>query len=147
MPSRLAQIVEHSEEALISQWAKQQLELFHGQSRRISESELRSTLHGFVVALKQGLASGGTKATDTAAWSGMRDLLTNLPGNALAGFSPAETACSFSSRPSFAELGGLRKDPAGLAEDQTTTDLPTIIYSRPAAKTQRRSAELELSTQ
>src|SRR6266436_704582 len=93
MPSRLAQIVEQKEEALLADWMTLQMQVMGSQRDRISESELRTNLHDFVLALSQGLAGDPIQNIESAPWSSLRDMLTNLSRRrATQGFTPAETA-------------------------------------------------------
>jgi rsbT co-antagonist protein RsbR len=120
MHSRLAQIVEQKEDALLSQWLKSQSAL-GSQKGRISDSELRTNLHDFILALKQGLASGSIQNIEGGPWASMRDVLSNLSRQrATQGFTPGETAMFvFSFKPVlFNELrNSYKDDPAGLANE------------------------------
>jgi len=106
---------------LLSEWTSLQSQLLGVRNGRISESQSRTNMHDFVLALKHGLANGSAADLDDAAWSGMRDMLTNLSRQrASQGFTPAETAIFvFSFKPVLFDQ--LRKaygaDPASLAEE------------------------------
>ena len=119
MHSRLAEVIEQKEDAILSQWLTSQATV-SSQKGRISDAELRTNLHDFVLALKQGLASGENLDLESGAWASMRDVLTNLSRQrATQGFTPAETAMFvFSFKPVlFNELRNTYKDdPAGLAQ-------------------------------
>jgi rsbT co-antagonist protein RsbR len=121
MPSRLSKIVEQQEGPLLSDWMTLQSQFLGSRKDRISESELRTNLHDFVLALKRGLANGKFDDFNDAAWSSMRDVLTNLSRQrATQGFTPAETAMFvFSFKPVL--LNELRQaykaDPAALVEE------------------------------
>ena len=121
MPSRLSKIVEQQEGPLLSDWMTLQSQFLGLRKDRISESELRTNLHDFVLALKRGLANGKIDDFDDAAWSSMRDVLTNFSRQrATQGFTPAETAMFvFSFKPVlFNELRqAYNTDPAALAEE------------------------------
>jgi len=121
MPSRLAQIVEDKEDSLLSKWMTMQSQILGSLKDRVSNSEIRTTLHDFILALRQGLAGGRFRNVDGAEWSSMRDVLANLSRQrATQGFTPAETAMFvFSFKPVlFDELReSYAKDPAGLAEE------------------------------
>jgi rsbT co-antagonist protein RsbR len=159
MQSRLAQIIEQNEDALLAAWMKSQSAL-NSQKGRISNAELRTNLHDFVLALKQGLASGKTDEIDGGAWSSMRDVLTNLSRQrATQGFSPGETAMFvFSFKPAlFEELRkSYKDDPAGLADEIVTATqlldglglLTTEAYqqTREAVILRQQQEMLELST-
>ena len=160
MPSRLAKIVEEQEGPLLSAWLTQQSESLGSWKNRISEAELRTNLHDFVLALKQGLASGKAEDPDDAAWSSMRGMLSNLSRQrATQGFTPAETAMFvFSFKPVL--FNQLRKvyasDPASLAEEiLTSTELldklglfTMEVYqkTREAVIIRQQQEMLELST-
>lgn len=119
MASRLAEIIEQREDALLSEWLQLQIGLI-SQAGRISASELRTNLHDFTLALKQGLDSKNQNI-ETSAWSNMRDVLSNLSRQrANQGFSPVETAMFVFSfkRVLFSELRTAYKDdPVGLADE------------------------------
>jgi rsbT co-antagonist protein RsbR len=119
MPSRLAHIIEEREDEVLSNWMASQLAL-SSQKGRISEAELRTNLHDFVLAIKQGLASGNNHI-EHGPWSSMRDVLTNLSRQrATQGFTPGETAMFvFSFKPIlFNELrSAYKEDPTALAEE------------------------------
>lgn len=161
MPSHLAEIVEQKEDALLSAWMTLQSQALSPRKGRISDSEIRTILHDFVLALKQGLAGGGsTSNIEGVAWSGMRDVLTNLSRQrALQGFSPTETATFVFSFKAvlFNELRGTHKDDlAGFADEIATTTVlldklglfTTEVHqkSREAVILRQQQELLELST-
>jgi rsbT co-antagonist protein RsbR len=160
MASRLAEIVQQREGALLSEWMSLQSKFLGSQRERISDSELRTNLHDFVLALKQGLASGKVSDLDGAAWASMREVLTGLSRQrASQGFTPAETAMFvFSFKPAlFNELRQTYKnDPASVAEEiLVATDLldrlglyTTDAYqkTREAVIIRQQQEMLELST-
>jgi len=121
MLSRIKDVVEEKEGALLSDWMRVQLQAIGGLKDRISESELRTNLHDFVLALKQGLASGSTTNIEAAPWTSLRNMLSNLSSQRAAqGFTPAETAMFvFSFKPIiFTELRKTYdKDPAAAADE------------------------------
>jgi rsbT co-antagonist protein RsbR len=160
MPSRLAEIIEQNEDRLLSDWLTSQSQALRPQNVRISESELRTTLHDFVMALKQGLAGGSPQHIDGAAWSSMRDVLANLSRQRAAqGSSPTETAMFvFSLKPVlFSKIrDNYKNDPAGLADEiLTATDVvdrlglftaETYQSTREAVIVRQQQEMLELST-
>jgi rsbT co-antagonist protein RsbR len=90
--SRLAEIIEKEESALLSEWKQLQS---HSTARRdrVSPSELNVNSHDFMLGLRQGLAKGNVDDIQGLAWSNLRDMLTNLSRErASQGFSPVETA-------------------------------------------------------
>ena len=160
MASRLSKVVEQQEGPLLSEWTSLQSQLLGVRNGRISESQSRTNMHDFVLALKHGLANGSAADLDDAAWSGMRDMLTNLSRQrASQGFTPAETAIFvFSFKPVLFDQ--LRKayaaDPASLAEEiVTSTELldklglfTMEVYqkTREALIVRQQQEMLELST-
>jgi rsbT co-antagonist protein RsbR len=95
--TRLSEIVEQSEEALLSDWIQIQWLSVASVRDRIPESELKLNSHDFVMGLRQSLSQGGANdgANDIMgpAWAGLREMLTNLSRQrATQGFSPSETA-------------------------------------------------------
>jgi rsbT co-antagonist protein RsbR len=159
MHSRLAQIIEQKEDTLLSDWMKSQSAL-SSRKGRISDAELRTNLHDFVLALNQGLAGGKNDDIEGGAWSSMRDVLTNLSRQrATQGFTPAETAMFvFSFKPVlFNELrNSYKDDPAGLADEIVVATelldglglLTTEAYqeTREAVILRQQQEMLELST-
>jgi rsbT co-antagonist protein RsbR len=160
MPSRLSKIVEQQEGPILSDWMTLQSQFLGSRKGRISESELRTNLHDFVLALKRGLANGKFDDLDDTAWSSMRDVLTNLSRQrATQGFTPAETAMFvFSFKPVlFNELRQAYKaDPAALAEEILASSelldklglFTTEVYqkTREAVIVRQQQEMLELST-
>ncbi len=160
MPTRLATIIDQKEEGLLGAWMSAQSAQLGSQKGRISDVELRTNLHDFVLALKQGLDGGSVRDLESSGWSSMRDVLSNLSRQrALQGFTPAETAMFvFSFKPVlFAELRRAYKDdPGGLADEiLTATDLldqlglfTTEAYqkTREAVIIRQQQEMLELST-
>jgi rsbT co-antagonist protein RsbR len=124
MPSRLAQLVEEKESALFTRWIATQSQALGPLKDRVSESELRTTVHDFLLAFRQGLASGQYRNLDGAEWSAVRDVLTNLSRErATKGFTPTETATFvFSLKPVlFDELRSrYGNEPATLADEILT---------------------------
>src|SRR5262249_45744016 len=93
MPNRLAQIIQNTEGALLSDWVAQQNVALGSRNHKVSESELRVNAHDFVLALRQGLARGDWENLAGESSSGMRQMLANLSRQrASQGFSPSETA-------------------------------------------------------
>jgi rsbT co-antagonist protein RsbR len=91
--SLLTQFVEKNEGPLLTNWLQIQSESSRRSSGRITESELRTNSHDFVLGLRQGLTKGNAEDIDGAAWTQLKDMLTNLSRQrAIQGFSPAETA-------------------------------------------------------
>ncbi len=160
MASRLAQIVEQKEGSLLSEWMTLQLQSLGSQRDRISEAELRTNSHDFVLALRQGLATGSSQNIDAAAWTSLREVLANLSRQRAAqGFTPAETAMFvFSFKPVlFNQLRNeYKSDPATLAEEiLTSSDLldklglfTTEVYqkTREGVIVRQQQEMLELST-
>ena len=160
MASRLARIVEENEGALLSKWMITQAQAIAPLKERVPDTELRATLHDFILALRQGLASGRLKNIDGAEWSAMRDVLTNLSRQrATQGFTPAETAMFvFSFKPALFEQlrDSCKNDPAGLADEILTSSelldkiglFTTEVYqkTREAVIVRQQQEMLELST-
>ena len=93
MASRLAEIVEQREGPLFSEWMTEQFQFLGSGKERISESELRTNLHDFILAFREGLEAGRSENIEADEWSGMRDVLSNLSRQrAQQGFTPSETA-------------------------------------------------------
>jgi rsbT co-antagonist protein RsbR len=95
--NRLSEIVEQSEEALLSDWIQLQEQSLASVRDRIPESELKLNSHDFVMGLRQSLSRDGTKdgVKDIMGpeWTGLREMLANLSRQRAArGFSPVETA-------------------------------------------------------
>lgn len=160
MQDRLAQVVEQEEGALLSDWVSLQTQYLGNRKDRVSETELRTTSHDFVLALGQGLKSGRTDKLDDAAWASMRDVLTNLSRQRAAqGFTPSETAMFvFSFKlPLFNHLRQiLQKDPVVLAQEIVTSSelldqlglftMEVYQKTREAVIVRQQQEMLELST-
>jgi rsbT co-antagonist protein RsbR len=130
--NRLSEIVEQSEEALLSDWIQLQWQSLGSVRDRIPESQLRSNSHDFVMGLRQSFSRGGANdgITDIMgpAWAGLREMLANLSHQRAAqGFSPSETATFIFSFKSclFKQLQQrFGDDPKALAEETwAATDL------------------------
>jgi rsbT co-antagonist protein RsbR len=91
--NRLSEIVEQSEEALLSDWIQLQWQSLGSVRDRIPESELKLNSHDFVLGFRQSLSRDGTNDIMGPAWTGLREMLGNLSRQrATQGFSPSETA-------------------------------------------------------
>jgi len=160
MQNRLAQVIEQEEGALLSDWVSLQTQYLGNRKDRISDTELRTSSHDFVLALAQGLKSGRSGNLEDAAWVSMRDVLTNLSRQRAAqGFTPAETAMFvFSFKPPlFNPLRQvLEKDPAALAQEIVTSSelldqlglftMEVYQKTREAVIVRQQQEMLELST-
>jgi hypothetical protein len=80
--NRLSEIVEQSEEALLSDWIQLQWQSLGSVRDRIPESQLKLSSHDFVMGLRQSLSRDGTNdgVNDIMGpdWTGLREMLTNL---------------------------------------------------------------------
>ena len=95
--TRLSEVVEQSEEALLSDWIQLQWQSLASVRDRIPESQLKLNSHDFVMGFRQSLSRDGAKngVTDIMgpAWADLREMLGNLSRQrATQGFSPSETA-------------------------------------------------------
>jgi rsbT co-antagonist protein RsbR len=104
---------------ILAEWLKVQAA---SQTRRdqIHEAELRSLSKDFLAAMVEAMAATGAIEPRTAAWSPVRDLLTEISASrAQHGYSPVDTAMFVFSlkQPLFALLRNeFARDPAGLGE-------------------------------
>jgi rsbT co-antagonist protein RsbR len=117
--NRLKHLIEDDEGALLATWGQIQLSSVLGLKGRVSESEIRTSSHDFVVSLKQALASDETNNIAGPAWSGVREILSSISKRwAILGFTPSETATFvFSFKEAlFVRLRATQEDPAILAE-------------------------------
>jgi len=90
--TRLAELIDRNEGLLLTDWTRLQRTSVRGLRDRLSESDLRSVSHDFVVGLKQALASGSTDLSSPA-FAPVRDVLTTISKKwASLGFTPSETA-------------------------------------------------------
>jgi len=115
----LADLIEDNEGPLLAEWSQLQLASVSGLRERVSEAEIRTDSHDFIVSLKQALASDGSNEISGGAWSGVRDTLSALSRRwAILGFTPSQTATFvFSFKEAiFSRLRAIQKDPAILAE-------------------------------
>jgi rsbT co-antagonist protein RsbR len=123
-PGSLAEFIDHNEGALLAEWTRLQKASVHGLRDRISEAELRTASHEFVLALKQAVNSGETDLLSPA-FSALRDHLSSLSSHwAALGFTPSETAgFVFSFKHAlFLHLKQVTKDPAALADQLWESD-------------------------
>ena len=88
----LSDFIDHNEGALLAEWTRVQQRSLHSLRDRISESELRTASHDFVMGLRQALKLGGGDVSSPA-FSQLRDHLSNLSSRWVTlGFTPSETA-------------------------------------------------------
>jgi rsbT co-antagonist protein RsbR len=120
----ISEFIDRNEGALLEEWRRLQQTSVQNLRDRISESELRTASHDFVMGLKQALKSGGGDLSGSA-YSALRDNLSNLSSRwAALGFTPSETA-GFVFSFKQALFGKLRievKDPAILADQLWESD-------------------------
>jgi len=127
MATNLANLIESDEGPLLAEWARVQTASVRGLKDRISEAEIRTNTHDFVINLKQAITMGGTGDITAPQWSGMREMLGAISRRwASAGFTPSETATFvFSFKEAFFNrLRAIDPDPASQAEKAwTATEL------------------------
>ncbi|HXF81104.1 MAG TPA: RsbRD N-terminal domain-containing protein, partial [Usitatibacter sp.] len=88
----LAGIIRAHEAEILADWLKEQAS---GQTRKdqVHETEIRTISRDFLAAIVESLGSGASFDLRSAAWSKVRDILTELSSSrARQGFSPTETA-------------------------------------------------------
>jgi rsbT co-antagonist protein RsbR len=118
--SRLPRILEQHENAILSDWLRNQLSA--ASRPNLKEPELREQSRQFLSHLRSAAQSGATNDVHGPAWSPMRDFLGDLSRNrARQGFAPAETAnFVFSIKlPLFAQLRQEYSSDAGALADET----------------------------
>jgi rsbT co-antagonist protein RsbR len=85
--------LETHETEIISAWTKKLKESGGHGSGRFRDAELDGQCRNFLAALRDAIASDGTKDIDGEAYAPVRDLLSDMSqSRALQGFSPSETA-------------------------------------------------------
>src|ERR1700742_968477 len=88
----VAELVSSSEQTILPEWVDLQKKAGSLQTGRITEAELLSQSREFLHLLRDGLAKGGTDASNPA-YEPDKQLLGNVSrSRALQGFSPSETA-------------------------------------------------------
>jgi rsbT co-antagonist protein RsbR len=118
--SKLAQVVEKQEQAIITDW----LEKLESSGRKLSAAERQESVRQareFVAAMRTALQKGGTDGISREEWRPVRDFLADLSASrAKAGYKPGETAAFVFSlkQPLFSALQAEHgSDAAALAED------------------------------
>src|ERR1700748_176034 len=102
----IAELVGSNEQTILPEWVDLQKKAGSLQNGRITEAELLSQSREFLHLLRDGLAKGGTDASNPA-YEPAKQLLGNVSrSRALQGFSPSETATFIFSlkQPLFARL-------------------------------------------
>ena len=90
--AEIARLLAVAEEALLAEWIAQQQRMAALGSGRISAGELKVQCSRFLMALRQGLAQGGSQI-ETEAFAELRALLRDISRErAVQGFTPTETA-------------------------------------------------------
>jgi rsbT co-antagonist protein RsbR len=88
----VAELVGKNEQSILPDWVELQKKSGTLQTGRITESELASQSRDFLHLLRDGLAKGGTDASN-AAYGPAKQLLAEISrSRAIQGFSPSETA-------------------------------------------------------
>jgi rsbT co-antagonist protein RsbR len=88
----VAELVGSNEQTILPDWVELQKKAGTLQTGRITESELLSQSRDFLHLLRDGLAKGGTDASN-AAYAPAKQLLAEISrARAIQGFSPSETA-------------------------------------------------------
>src|SRR3954447_18985598 len=118
--SKIAQILERHEEALLADWLKEQ-SANNGGARQLSKEQLREQSTAFLRLLREATRNGSVADTAAPDWSRVRDLLADLSrARARQGFTASETATFVFSfkQPLFERLRDeLANDAAGLARE------------------------------
>jgi rsbT co-antagonist protein RsbR len=102
----IADLVGNDEQAILSEWLDLQKQAGILRTGRTTEGELASQSRNFLRLLREGLAKGGSDASQPA-YQATREMLAELSrSRALQGFSPSETAAFIFSlkRPLFNTL-------------------------------------------
>jgi len=157
--SRLSQLLNKQESAILSDWVGQQLESAAVRPNLIAESDLRAQSRTFLTAFRTALASADQSDIHSEGWEEVRDLLSELSrARARQGFSPSETATFVLSlkQPLFAQLRTHYADDRALGDEWwTTTQIldklglyTTELYQQSREELIQRQQEemLELST-
>src|ERR1700727_1397964 len=88
----VAELVGSNEQTVLPDWIELQKKAGMLQTGRITESELVAQSRNFLHLLRDGLAKGGTEASNPA-YAPAKELLAEVsPRRAIQGFSPSETA-------------------------------------------------------
>jgi len=124
--SRVARIIEEYEGDLLSEWIGMQLRSLTRRRDLISEPQLRTNSHDFLLALRSVKMEGDSADLTKPEWSKLRDLLSDLSRQrATQGFTPSETAnfvFSFK-QPLFERLRQqFANDPAAFSQEVWTAN-------------------------
>ena len=124
--SRIPDLLEKHEAALLSDWIALQLDAKTFRADLQSDADLRDESRRYVALVRQAWSSGGTDIK-APAWGPVRELLAGISSTrARLGFSPAETATFVFSlkQPLFALLRQeLGKDSAAVADEMWAATL------------------------
>lgn len=119
--SKVAEIIQKNESALLQEWVASQLSGSRHRADLIKESELRDQSARFLTLLGRAIQSSGGTDTDGPAWADAREELAQISRTrAKLGFSPSETAMFVFSlkEPLFARLRNeLSKDGDAMARE------------------------------
>jgi rsbT co-antagonist protein RsbR len=118
-PSRIPEILEKHEAAILADWTKAQLSAGTFRPELAREGELREQCRQFLGALRAG-AKGGLTDPSGPEWEAVREQLDEICRvRARQGFSPSETATFVFSlkQPLFGRLRQEVRDPEGLASE------------------------------
>jgi rsbT co-antagonist protein RsbR len=118
-PSRIPEILEKHEAAILADWTKAQLSAGTFRPELAREGELREQCRQFLAALRAG-AKGGLTDPSGPEWGAVREQLDEICRvRARQGFSPSETATFVFSlkQPLFGRLRQEVRDPEGLASE------------------------------
>lgn len=157
--AQLPEVVKSGQEAILTEWMRQQLAALNRPTEAINEKSLRITSSEFLTAFERALQSGELSNIESSAWADVKSVLGDLSRNrAVQGFSPAETATFIFSlkAPLFNELRRQVKDAKLLNDEIVLADqlldmlgLYTVeVYQRSREDVIRRQQQelLELST-
>ena len=156
--SRLPEILKRHDHAILAEWVKEQLAV--ARTDGLSENALREQSQRFLGLLRDALQSGEVEDVSGPAWTGVREMLTDLSeSRATLGSTPSETAMFVFSlkQPLFSRLRQeAGRDAEALADEVWTATLlldklgllSTEIYQKGREEIIRRQQQemLELST-
>jgi rsbT co-antagonist protein RsbR len=158
--SRLPQLVKQHEQAILTDWMREQMSADTRRDDLIRESELREQSRDFLTAFRQALDAGQFADVNGRAWEGARDVLAGVArARTQKGFTPSQTATFVFSlkQPLYAILRSeYANDARGLADESWTINTlldklglyTTEVYQRSREEVINRQQQemMELST-
>ena len=93
MKTRIAEVLEHNEAEILSDWMKEQATALTQRPDLMKESELRQQSTKFLKLFREGIAGNNLIDIQQPIWEPVREFIGEVSrSRAIQGFSPSETA-------------------------------------------------------